>query len=64
MNDHFGSILHEDRMAEFRRDGDASRRAAEAAGKGLKRPWTRLGFPVLAAVLVALAVTSALLIPA
>jgi hypothetical protein len=51
-------------MAEFRRDGDASRRAAEAAGTGLKRPWTRLGFPVLAATLMALALASVLLVPA
>jgi hypothetical protein len=34
MNDSFGSIVHEDRMVEFGRDADQSRRAAQAQPGG------------------------------
>jgi hypothetical protein len=64
VNDHFASILHEDRMAEYRRDAAATARATVRTHARIRRRWTGLGVPLLAAVLAGLVLASLLFVPA
>ena len=63
VNDHFASIIHEERMREFRRDADASGRVAEARRGRVARRSTLVGLGALAAILAALALSGMLLVP-
>lgn len=62
MNDHYASIVHEERMAQFRREADAFRRAADVSRRaaqsrfGLRSRWIPLGAAAVIATLLALAV--------
>jgi hypothetical protein len=66
VNDHYASIVHEERMAKFRREADASRRAADVsrragrpgAGFGLRSRWIPVGAAAIIAALIALAMAS------
>lgn len=66
MNDHYASIVHEERMAQLRREADASRLAADAsrqaagsgAGFGLRSRWIPLGAAAIIVALLALAMAS------
>lgn len=63
MNDHFASIVHEERMKEFRRDADASGRVAEARGGTVARRSGLLGLAAVAAILAVLALGGVLILP-
>lgn len=63
MNDHFASILHTERVTEFRHDADASRRVAEAHRGTVARQSTLRGLAALAATLAALAASGMVLVP-
>jgi hypothetical protein len=63
VNDHFASILHKERMTEFHRDADASRRVAEARRGMVARRSTLLRLAALAATLAAIALSGMLLVP-
>jgi hypothetical protein len=59
MNDHFASIVHEERMAQLQREADASRRAAQSgAGMRFGSRWIPVGVAAVMAALLALAVAS------
>lgn len=62
VNDHFASILHEDRMTEYRGDANASYRVAEARRGTVKRRSTLLGLAALAATLTLLTLSGVLIL--
>jgi hypothetical protein len=59
MNDHFASIVHADRMAEYQQQADASRLATTGATRRRSVP---LRQRVMTAILVTIALLAALLI--
>jgi hypothetical protein len=57
VNDHYATIIHEERMSAFLREADGSRRADEARGGGIKRQAIVGGLTALAAILASLALS-------
>lgn len=56
MNDHYATIIHEERMSAFLREADGSPRADEARGGRIKRQ-AIVGLAALAAILASLALS-------
>lgn len=63
VNDHFASILHQERMTEYRRDADASGLVAEARRGTVGRRSSLLGLAAVAAILAVLALSGVLVLP-
>jgi hypothetical protein len=57
VNDYYATIIHEERMATFLQEADASRRAAEARGGRITRQMTLVGLAALVAIMAALALS-------
>ena len=55
MNDHYATIIHEERMSAFLREAEGSRRADEARGGRIKRQAILGGLAALVAILASLA---------